>query len=132
MGEEAFGGEMETFEIKEKIKNAYMLIYERKIKVNDALFSKEIAFNIQESPIYSRMKSDVIEMNKLQKIENILFSDEYGRFSIDLIEEVPKTSHKSAIIILKYIVTVYLTVIIRKKEDNLGFIFLKRLHPVLP
>ena len=78
------------------------------------------------------MKSDVIEMNKLQKIENILFSDEYGKFSIDLIEEVPKTSHKSAIIILKYIVTVYLTVIIRKKEYNLGFIFLKRLHPVLP
>lgn len=50
---------------------------------------------------------------------------------MDLIREAPKSSHNSAITILKYIVTVYLTVTIREKEELIAFSFLKKLHPII-
>lgn len=43
--EEAFGGEYGGYEAKEKIKNAYMLLYEREKKIN---VEKELVVKTEE------------------------------------------------------------------------------------
>lgn len=68
LAEEAFGGEMGTMEIKEKIKNAYMLIYERKKKMNnfDSLISHSKI--LTDMPMYDELFSQIQSANTLQKI----------------------------------------------------------------
>lgn len=56
LAEEAFGGETGTIEVKERIKNAYMLIYERKKKLVDHSKLIDLTRNLAEIPIYANLK----------------------------------------------------------------------------
>lgn len=79
IAEEAYGGETTGYDSKEKIKNAYMLIYEREKKLGEEgmLPSKEtIAGEEYNQPIMEEIVGD----NKEHKIQNILFSKEYYWF----------------------------------------------------
>lgn len=98
LSEEAFGGEVGTFEIKEKIKNAYMLIYERKSKVNSSEhYNRQDKQSLIKTPIYAKLSEQIQRENVLQKIENILFSDEYGSFASELLKKVSKMPEKSVV-----------------------------------
>lgn len=80
LSEEAFGGEYAGYEAKEKIKNAYMLIYERQKKRN---VEKELQARPEEvlkNPVHKLVTEEIAAENREHKIQNILFSGEYSRF----------------------------------------------------
>lgn len=54
--------------------------------------------------------------NREQKIQSILFSEQYHRFFDGLIDHLEDVSQSDQEIILKYIVTVYLTISVREKS----------------
>ena len=67
-----------------------MLIYERKNKIKDPLPLKKKT-SLRDNEFYEKMLNQITKANTLQKIENILFSDEYTtRFVIQLIQEAQK------------------------------------------
>ena len=61
--------------MKEKIKNAYMLLYERKKKIIDhsKLISSEE--ELAKNKMYAELSQQIYDENVIQKVENILFSD---------------------------------------------------------
>jgi hypothetical protein len=79
IAEEAYGGETSGYDAKEKIKNAYMLIYERATKIGEKEElpeKEEIMHQLNNQPILEEILAD----NKEQKVQNILFSKEYSHF----------------------------------------------------
>lgn len=92
-----------------------MLIYERKKKLID--HSKLINMNrkLEDTPIYAELQKIVLNENLIQKIESILFSTEYTKFAGNLLKNIQSMEPETAIAALKYIILVYLTVIIRQK-----------------
>ena len=90
LAEEAFGGEIGTYEIKEKIKNAYMLLYERKKKIKDHSDLAATEDDLSNNKMYSELSQQIYQENVIQKIENILFSDEYLIFITNLIKSTKK------------------------------------------
>ena len=59
-----------------------MLIYERKAKIKDPLPKVEKP-SLENKQIYDQMLVEIKKTNMLQKIENILFSEEYtSRFAM--------------------------------------------------
>jgi ubiquitin carboxyl-terminal hydrolase 9/24 len=80
LSEEAFGGEYGGYETKEKIKNAYMLIYEREKKRNVERELQARPEEVLNNPVHKLVTEEIAAENREHKIQNILFSAEYGRF----------------------------------------------------
>lgn len=85
--EEAFGGETGGLENKEKIKNAYLLIYERVDKIKS--IEKEVVRqgeSFKAMPMYDEILQTLNKENFEYNIENIVFSAEYLKFLTNLID----------------------------------------------
>lgn len=88
--EEAFGGEYSGYDAKEKIKNAYMLIYERENKreppYQEQPEQAQEGFGGEAEAAQGAVREEIMEENREQKIQNILFSGEYSRFVNQVVE----------------------------------------------
>ena len=90
-----------------------MLFYERKLKIKNPFPEKRLA--VEDSPIHSQMMKEITKMNMFQKVQNILFSEEYLRFVSQLVQDAKQNSKESTKI-LKFSALVYLTVVMREKN----------------
>ena len=90
LAEEAFGGETGVYDIKEKIKNAYMVIYERQKKIvngNEIPFKREA---IKRKESNEKILNEIIKDNREYKLQNILFSREYTRYLLGMLTKSDK------------------------------------------
>jgi hypothetical protein len=60
-------------------------------------------------PLLEEITSD----NREHKIQNILFSKEYYEFVTNLLDDLDKVPQEKQVNVLKYIITVFLTVTVR-------------------
>jgi hypothetical protein len=128
LAEEAFGGESSGYDAKEKIKNAYLLVYEREKMIpigNEVPLKKE---EILRRPVNQEIMNCIGRDNKNQKIQAILFSAEYNKFVSSVLDATDEYDATLQPELLKYIVTAFLTVSIREKcEGTILFNLLKRI-----
>ena len=99
--------------MKEKIKNAYMLIYERIKKEHPEHATPIPAREILAKPTNQLIMQTLVRENKEYKIQNILFSQEYLKFVSSLLEDLQRHDPDTQSMVLKFTTTVYLTINLR-------------------
>ena len=61
---------------------------------------------------------EIVEENREQKIQNVLFSNEYCHFVEGLLEGMGKVGEEQQREILRFAITVFLTVTVREKSEG--------------